>query len=106
MEHENFGMIIPKEAMRFEEMVEDPRGAPIYASCQANGGLCACTGACQVIIDYTKDPIKLSAHREYIARYNAFYKQGGMQQLYGKREWDSIKEITVVTNRKTPPTDL
>lgn len=69
-----FGMIIPKEPIKINEMVEDPRGAPIYAPCPAKGGLCACTGACRRIVEYTKDPVKLAAHRQDIANYNSFQK--------------------------------
>ncbi len=68
----NFGMIIPAEAYKTPIIVEDERGAPIYADCPAKGGWCACTGACLVIIEYTKDPEKLAAHREYIKKYNEF----------------------------------
>lgn len=64
----NFAMIIPLEAFEVPEMVEDPRGAPIYRGCKAE--LCACTGRCKDVIAWSQDPDILAHHREYIKQYN------------------------------------
>jgi hypothetical protein len=95
----NFGMFIPNEAFKFEDIVEDPLGAPIYADCPAKGELCACTGKCRVVIGHTTEPERLSAYRERIKKLNEFQK-GGMQNLYGERKWDGGSEIEFITNRK------
>lgn len=98
----NFAMIIPSQAIKFEEQVEDPLGVPIYAGCPAKGDLCACTGRCKVIIGHTTDPERLATYRKQIKEYNDFWKGGGLQKLYGERKWDG-EEITFITYRKQKP---
>lgn len=70
----NFGIFIPLEPVKFEGYKEDPNGVPIYAPCPANGGLCACTGACKKILGYDTDPEKVKAYRESIAKQNEAMK--------------------------------
>lgn len=68
---ENFGMLIPMQAFHVPEMVEDPRGAPIYRGCGiAPGDWCACTGRCREVVGWSQDPAKLAIHREEIKKYN------------------------------------
>lgn len=97
----NFGMIIPKQAYKIEERIEDPLGVPIYAGCPA-AGLCACTGRCRMIIGHTSDPERLATYREEIRKHNEFLKAGGMQKIYGHRTWDDNSEQI---NRMQPPTE-
>ncbi len=51
----NFGMFIPDKPHVIPDLVEDPRGAPIYKGYKAIGG-CACTGACKEVIGWSQDP--------------------------------------------------
>lgn len=67
----NYGMLIPLEATKIEEIKADPNGVPIYAGCPSNG-LCACTGKCKKIIGYNTDPDKIKAYHEDIERRNNY----------------------------------
>lgn len=72
----NYGIMIPKGVTSFESLCEkaDPNGVPIYADCPANGGLCACTGACRVIVGHDQDPIRVQAYRERVKMNNEALK--------------------------------
>jgi len=91
----NYGMIIPQGAFTVPEMVEDPRGAPIYKGCDAE--LCACTGRCKEIVGWSQDPEKLAAHRDYIKQYNERRNKcididyGEIKQENGIRFWERKK---------------
>lgn len=82
----NFGMIIPLEATKIEDIKADPNGVPIYSGCPAKGELCACTGACKKILGYDTDPEKIKAYHESIAKQNEAMKEY-RKNLFRENKW-------------------
>lgn len=81
----NFCMLIPAEVTPLPVLKEDPRGAPLYAECPAQGEPCACTGACRQIIGWSQDPKMIAEHQAFIERQELLRK-GTMDEF--RRFWD------------------